>query len=127
MLLFALVFFAAAVLTMLFCAAVVATATAILAVLLLILQAGWWIITRPIVWFIIRPVEYLCGIKTSPPNEVTSVAKVRAKTLPSIPLPVATSAMTEKVEQLQKLKSLLEDGAINQDEFEGMKTEVLAN
>jgi len=110
----------------LFWAAVVATATAILAFLLLILQAAWWLVTRPIVWLIIRPVEYMCGAKDRPPNRDSPTARAQAKVLPIISDPVVRPSITEKVEQLGKLQSLLDNGAINQNEFDRMKNEVLA-
>lgn len=129
MLVFLLIVFAACVLTVLFWTAVVAAALAIAAFLLLILQGAWWLITRPIVWFIIWPIKLIFGIKhDEPANETPPASKdLTLARIPTISAPNLLPSMTDKVEQLGKLKSLLEGGAINQEDFNKMKAEVLAS
>jgi hypothetical protein len=125
----ALIVFAACVLTVLFWAAVVAAAGVVLGALWLILKALWWLVTRPIVWLIIRPIEFIFGVKHDGPTSRESAATkvLPGTTAPSVSRPSSPSSMTEKVEQLATLKSLLEGGAINQDEFDRMKTQVIGN
>lgn len=112
MVLLLLIFFASAVLTIMFWATAAAVALAIL-------QGIFWLITRPIVWLVIMPLEYLFG-GSQKPSPGTQKASVRAIN------PAATSS-TGKLQQLAKLKALLDSGALSQAEFERLKSELLAN
>lgn len=125
MLAIVLTVFAACVLTVLFWAAVVAAASVVLGALWLIVKALWWLVTRPIVWLIIRPIEFVFGVKREEPtSSEPSVPHLAIATKTSHP--ASSVAVTEKVAQLATLKSLLESGAINQEEFDRMKSQVLS-
>lgn len=104
-----LLFFASAVLTIIFWAAASAVALAIL-------QGIFWLITRPIVWLVIMPLQYLFGSSEKQPQGA------RQGSLRS-PGPAAASS-TDKLQQLAKLKALLESDAITNAEFERLKAEL---
>ncbi|OJT95356.1 MAG: hypothetical protein BGN82_02170 [Alphaproteobacteria bacterium 65-7] len=126
MLLFALIIFASCVLTVIFWAAVVAAAMAILEFVLLLVRGIWWLITRPIVWLVIRPIQFVFGIKNGKAsNRNLDAPKAMSAIRPSL-APDQIPPMTEKLDQLGKLTALLEDGVLNQNEFDRMKKKILA-
>lgn len=104
-----LLLFASAVLTIIFWATAAAVAVAIL-------QGIFWLITRPIVWLVIMPLQYLFG-GSQKPSPGTQQASLRAINSP-------VSSPTDKLQQLGKLKALLDSGALSQAEFERLKAEL---
>jgi len=128
MLVYALIIFAACVLTVLYWAAVVAVAVILCGLVLAILRAIWWVITRPFVWLIVRPIEYVTGVKyEEPSSSQSSVPPLPQPSIHSLPhFSLPPSQMADKVEQLGKLRALMDAGVINEVEFQKMKKEVLA-
>lgn len=107
-----LLFFASAVLTIMFWATAAAVALAIL-------QGIFWLITRPIVWLVIMPLQYILG-GSQKPSPGPQQASLRA-------INPAAASSTDKLQHLAKLKALLDSGALSQSEFERLKSELLAN
>jgi len=88
----------------------------------------WWVITRPIVWFIVRPIQFIFGNRETPTAKQAAPApEPFTATMPSIAEPNSTTSLTVKVDQLAKIKALLDNGTISQGEFDRMKSEVLAS
>ncbi len=111
-----LILFASAVLTVVFWATVVAATLAILHLLLAIVRGSFWLITRPIVWLVVVPLQYLFG--------GSQTASTKAQ--PGRPRPNSSAAgsPTNKLQQLEKLKRLLDSGTITMAEFEQLKTDL---
>lgn len=107
---FLLLLFAACVLTVLFWAAVFAAALMVMSALSLALQAVWWLITRPFVWLVIRPLQFIFGSERSSPTQVR----------------LASAGTAQTVDQLTRLQTLLATKAITQEEFDRMKGAILA-
>ncbi len=111
-LLFLLILFLAAVGTVLFWAAVLAAAMAIGAGILLVLNFLWWLITRPIVWPI-RAIGYL--VRPRPERPAPN----------NVPDAGAAQNVQALADRLERLKALLDDGALSQAEYDKMKAEIL--
>lgn len=87
-------------------------------------RSGWWfwIGLVPLIGFVLKLIWY-CGKGTDGDNRFgpDPIALLQ-------PLPVLATrplSVTEKAEELAKLKSLLEAGTISQTEFDRMKAELL--
>jgi hypothetical protein len=100
----------AAVATILFWAAAFAIAMAIGAFILVVLKFAWWVITRPVVW----PIQAIGWMFRDGPKA----------SLDGAPLQPATGYVAhdihDRTERLSRLKALLDDGALNQAEFDRM-------
>jgi uncharacterized membrane protein len=109
--------FVSAVLTLLFWATVVAVAVAILGLLWAIVQGIFWIVTRPIVWLVIMPLQFICGS-----NRAKSSANTQHS--PHRTINSAAGSSNDKLQQLGKLKGLLDSGTVTPAEFEQLKADL---
>jgi hypothetical protein len=111
-----LIFFASAVLTVLFWASAVAVALALLHLILALVKGIFWLITRPIVWLVIMPLQLMFGgsQKPSPKVQQSSFRTINS----------TAGSSTDKLQQLAKLKNLLDGGTITTAEFEQLKADL---
>ncbi len=82
------------------------------------LRGIFWLITRPIVWLVVMPLQYLFG--------GSQTAAPVAKQIPARANSSQGTSSTEKLQQLSKLRALHDSGAITQAEFDRLKCELLA-
>ena len=115
-----LIVLAGSVLSVLYWVGVAAIVMAIAQAAIWLFWAVVWVISRPFVWFIVRPFEFVTGSRRSRPP---ILATRDQKTAPTSPAPLT---MTDKVEQLHRLQALRDNRAITQAEFDKMKAELLA-
>lgn len=90
-------------------------------------RSGWWfwIVLIPIVGLI--KLVWYCNRGTVGDNRFGPDPLAVPSIGPISPSASSTIGMTERAEQLTKLKALLDAGTINQEEFDRMKGEVLAS
>jgi len=134
MLFFLGILFAASVLYFLWWIGVIVVATAIFELILLLLKAIFWIIIRPIVWLVIRPLQFLFGqrraaVVYNPPQHAIatnmSTSAITPILLEAKPTTTVSEQTFQKLDQLAKLKTLLETNTISQMEFDALKNDVL--
>ncbi|OJT95357.1 MAG: hypothetical protein BGN82_02175 [Alphaproteobacteria bacterium 65-7] len=93
-------------------------------------RTGWWFWLNLIPILSLIKIVWFCQRGTVGPNRFGQDPLSDPSTLPasqSSALATSQVSMTERAEQLGKLKALLDAGTISQDEFERMKSQVLAS
>lgn len=108
--LFLLLLLAAAAATILFWAAAAAIAIAIGAAIGAVLQLIWWLVTRPVVW----PFQALAWLIRGTPNRPPLAAPTRDD-----------QDHHGRFDRLERLKALLDSGAISPDEYNRLKAQIL--
>lgn len=116
-----LLIFAGAVLTVLFWASVIAVAVAIFEILGLAIRGVFWLITRPIVWFVITPLRFIFGGSATNDNH----ERARSIDVPNLGLGTGGSTASDKLSQLTALKRLMDNSTITVSEFEKPKADLL--
>ena len=123
MLMMLLLIFAGAVMTVLFWATAIAVAVAIFELLSLAIRGVFWLITRPIVWFVIMPLRFIFGDSaTHHSNEGggTGPSDFRKRDFGCV-----GNTASDKLSQLTTLNRLRENNTITTGEYEKLKADLL--
>lgn len=124
-----LIVLASSVLSVLYWVGVAAIVMAIAQAGIWLFWAIFWLISRPFVWFIIRPFEFITGKNRRGRGQTKqSPASQSVTSTPTSPVPTNTAnqmTVVSKVDQLHRLQGLVDSGTISHAEFDKLKAELL--
>jgi uncharacterized membrane protein YhaH (DUF805 family) len=90
--------------------------------------SGWWILAYPIpIIGLFLFIIWNCRKGAAGENRFGANPLGESSGPAGYTQPLSATSMTDKAEQLAKIKNLLEAGTVNQEEFDRMKAEVLAS